>query len=495
MTSVLGRVAAAIAADPDAVKALQAGPDAAKALFDVVDRHSRAVVDDLGIAVTIYEQPGSTAVAWAGRPSDIPGERTRGVHAWFVTPAPLGLRLVHVLPIGTGDHPLGVVAVEYPLSPSPAGASIARAEYLFDTRVGPAPLRMRYEGAGDQSRPDTIVLRAPGGEPLVEASLAEAQIAHARSAWRRSVGSVVLVVVAITLLLLIGPSLDTRAGARDARTYLTANLLAILLLLSAAGVIYLAMRLAQLDRSGTHGALLLFGATAAALVALLASPTARLRIGWRGRRRVPLDRPLRFALEQLLAGLDRRGLDPALRPRPSRGSGRRVGGPAALFPAPMERREAHAARRHSGVPPGGIVGGNARVRDRSRTLAIETGVACRAGDRASLLGRASAGHRCRRCFTGVADPRLGRDRFHRCLCRVRSPRLPRRRVVPTCHRRRADPGTVHRVSTSVAALVPIREFLHGTKRPQRHRDALQRRGTDPLPDAAGAPGGGTCGDR
>ena len=147
MTSVLGRVAAAIAADPDAVEALQAGPDAAKALFDVVDRHSRAVVDDLGIAVTIYEQPGSTAVAWAGRPSDIPGERTRGVHAWFVTPAPLGLRLVHVLPIGTGDHPLGVVAVEYPLSPSPAGASIARAEYLFDTRVGPAPLRMRYRGS------------------------------------------------------------------------------------------------------------------------------------------------------------------------------------------------------------------------------------------------------------------------------------------------------------------------------------------------------------
>ena len=303
MTGVLGRVAGAIAADPDAAAALQAGPDAAKALFDVVDRHGRALVDDFGIAVTIYEQPGSTAVAWAGRPSDIPGERTRGVHAWFVMPAPLGLRLVHVLPIGTGDHPLGVVAVEYPLSPSPAGASIARAEYLFDTRVGPAALRMRYEGAGDQPRPGTIVLRAPGGEPLVEAAVAEEQIAHARAGWRRSVAAVVLVVVAITLLLLVGPSLDTRAVARDARTYLTANLLAILLLLSAAGVIYLAMRLAQLDRSGTHGVLLLFGATAAALVALLASPTARLRIGWRGRRRVPLDYPLRFALEQLLAGI------------------------------------------------------------------------------------------------------------------------------------------------------------------------------------------------
>ena len=303
MTGVLGRVAAAIEADPDAAVALQAGPDAAKALFDVVDRHGRALVDDRGIAVTIYEQPGNTAVAWAGRPSDIPGERTRGARAWFVTPAPLGLRLVHVLPIGPGDRPLGVVAVEYPLSPSPAGASIARAEYLFDTRVGPAPLRMQYEGAGEQPRANAIVLRAPGGEPLVEASLAEEQIAGARSEWRRKVASVVLVVLALTLLLLIGPALDMRAVAKNARTYLAANALAIVLLLSAAGVVYLAMRLARLDEPGAHGVLLLFAATAAALVTLLASPTARLRIGWRGSRRVPLDHPLQFTLEQIVAGI------------------------------------------------------------------------------------------------------------------------------------------------------------------------------------------------
>ena len=79
-------------------------------------------------------------------PSDIPGERIRGPRAWFVQPSSLGLRLVHVLPIGPADRPLGVVAVEYPLSPSPAGASIGRADYLLATRIGPASLRMQYRG-------------------------------------------------------------------------------------------------------------------------------------------------------------------------------------------------------------------------------------------------------------------------------------------------------------------------------------------------------------
>ena len=303
MTAVLARVGSAIGADPGAATALQSGPDAAKALFDVVDRHSRAVVDDLGIAVTVYEQPGSTAVAWAGRPSDIPGERTRGTRAWFVTPSPLGLRLVHVLPIGPADRPIGVVAVEYPLSPAPAGASIARAEYLFETRVGPASLRMQYEGAGDQPRSNTIVLRAPGGEALVEASLAPEQIELARRTWRRRAASVVLVVLAVTLLLLIGPALDKRAAATDDRTYGAANAAAVLLLFAGAAVLHAAMRLGLENGSRAHAPLLLFGATAAAFVALLASPVARLRIRWRGARRSPADHPLQFAGEQILAGI------------------------------------------------------------------------------------------------------------------------------------------------------------------------------------------------
>ena len=88
MTSVLAGAASAIARDPAAAAALQSGPDAARALFDVVDTHSRRQVAELDIAVTVYELPGSTAIAWAGRAWDIPGERTRAAPSWFVTPSP-----------------------------------------------------------------------------------------------------------------------------------------------------------------------------------------------------------------------------------------------------------------------------------------------------------------------------------------------------------------------------------------------------------------------
>ena len=430
----------------------------------------------------------------AGRPTSLVNARagsTRG----SLCQRRLGLRLVHVLPIGTGDHPLGVVAVEYPLSPSPAGASIARAEYLFDTRVGPAALRMRYEGAGDQPRPGTIVLRAPGGEPLVEAAVAEEQIAHARAGWRRSVAA------ACARRCRDHPSTARRAIARHPRCSQGRQDVSdreppgdpVAPLGGGGDLSCDASRAARSIRNARRVAAVWRDRRCVGRTSGIPDRQAPDRMAWPSASAAGLSAAVRARAAPRRN--HRRGLDPALRPRPSRGSGRRVGGPSALFPAPMERREADAARRHSGVPPGGIVGGDARVRDRSRPLATEKGVACRAGDRASVLGRAGAGDRCRRRFTGVADSRLGRDRFHRCLRRGGSPCLPRRRVVPTCHRCRADPGTVHRVSTAVAALIPIREFLHGTQRPQRHRDALQRRGTEPLPDAAGAPCGGTCGDR
>lgn len=303
MTTVLGRVASGIANDPAAAHALLAGPDAAKALFDVVDTHSRREVEELDIAVTVYEKLGSTAAAWAGRPSDIPGERIRGPRAWFVTPSPLGLRLVHVVPIGPDNRPLGVVAVEYPLSPAPAGASIARAEYVLSTRIGPASLRMQYEGAGEQVRPNSVVLRAPGGEPLVEASFAPEQVARARSAWRRQVVAVVLVILAITILLLIGPALDRRAAAGSDRSYCAATFAAAVLLLGGAGVIWLALRLGLESGPRWPGVLLLSGATTAALVALLASPAVRLRVVWRARRESASARRLQFAVEQLVTGV------------------------------------------------------------------------------------------------------------------------------------------------------------------------------------------------
>ena len=302
MTALLGTVATNIANDRAALEALEAGPDAAKALFDVVERHSRRAVDESNIAVTIYEKYGSTASAWAGRPSDLPSERVRGPRGWFVTPSSLGLRLVHVLPIGPDDRRLGLVAVEHPLSPAPAGATIGPADYRLETPIGHAALRMQYEGAGEQMRPNSFLLHAPGGEPLVEAFFTDGQIASTRTAWRRRVFAVAVAVFGITALLLIGPLLDRRSDATSGVPYRAATAAAGVLLMVAAGLGYLTLHLALDAGPDRHERLLLSGATLAGLVALLGAPAARLRAAWRRRRRPSSANGPLFIVQQLFAG-------------------------------------------------------------------------------------------------------------------------------------------------------------------------------------------------
>ena len=100
MTTVLTRVAVGVAMDPEASRRLMAGPDAARALFELVDRRlSEVGAPPDAVALTIYNTAGD-AQAWVGRPSDIRApDRLSGPAAFFVTQTPLGLRLVHILPI------------------------------------------------------------------------------------------------------------------------------------------------------------------------------------------------------------------------------------------------------------------------------------------------------------------------------------------------------------------------------------------------------------
>ena len=218
MTADLGAVGQAIAADPAtgpalvAARGLETGSDAARALFDALDRRLGVTATRSDVAVTIYDSPDGIARAWTGRPSDIPAERLRGSQAWFVTPSPQGLRLIHLVPVMAGDvAPVGVVATEQALSPATAAGSLAPAEYSLPTSVGPAALRLPYEGAGERLAPGAVLLIAPTGEVLVEASITAAQIAETRGEWRRRVVAVVLGIVSLTLLFLIGPVLDRRA--------------------------------------------------------------------------------------------------------------------------------------------------------------------------------------------------------------------------------------------------------------------------------------------
>jgi signal transduction histidine kinase len=311
MTAVLSRVATAIATDPEASRALAAGPDAARDLFDLVDRRlaaAGAASDD--IAITIYDTD-NVARAWVGRPSDIPSGRLSGPAAFFVTPSPLGLRLVHVQPIRGGTagsraadpRHLGSVAVEHVLSPAAAVWAIAPTNFLVDTPLGPVSLRMRWEGAGDQPRRNAFVLRAPAGDPLVEVSMSPPGIAAARGAWRRRIGAVVIGVLGVTVWLLIGPALDRRAIARGSREFVRFTAVALALLVTGAAALYAALALDTGHRASPPASLFLWGATAAAAVALLAAPVVRLRIAVRARRRAAADASLEFLAVQLGAGV------------------------------------------------------------------------------------------------------------------------------------------------------------------------------------------------
>jgi signal transduction histidine kinase/MFS family permease len=303
MTAILSQIAAAVAGDPAAAQALSAGADGARALFDLVDRRlGEARTSPDSVAATVYDTAG-IARAWVGRPSDIRvAERLSGPPSFFVIRSPLGLRLVHILPIVDAEQRrVGSVAAEYVLSPSPAAATIAAPDYALETPIGSVALRMRWEGAGDQSRLNAFLLHAPGGEPLVEASIAPREISEARNTWRRRVAALVLVVFGITILLLIGPLLDRRASTVDTRRFIEATLAALALLGAGTATLWVALAIGLGERPPTSAVLLLCGVAVAAAVALLASPIVRVRVAWRTRRTSDAAR-LQFLLLQLCAG-------------------------------------------------------------------------------------------------------------------------------------------------------------------------------------------------
>ena len=175
-------------------------------LFDLVAAARPAGSTNDAIAITIYSKDG-VARAWLGRPSDtFQTDRTTGPAAFFVSPSPLGLRLVHIRPIlGADGRRMGSVAAEHDLSPAAAPTTMMSENFMLATPIAPVSLRMRWAGAGENPAPGAFVLRDPSGEPLAEATVNEADLHRAQSngggasqgsCWRSG---------GVVLLLLIGP--------------------------------------------------------------------------------------------------------------------------------------------------------------------------------------------------------------------------------------------------------------------------------------------------
>ena len=284
MVRAITGASAQVAADRRAVSGLNAGPEGAKELFDLVGEARRRSAQPAEIAITVYDK-AIVARAWAGTASDIPEQRISGPSTLFVTPSPFGLRLVLLQPIAASDGPrLGAVATEHVLSPAPAAPTLTPADYTLQTDLGPASLRTRFEGAGDLSRPGAVLLRAPSGEPLAEAWVDPQMLRQARTTWRRKVWAVMLAAIGGTVLVLIGPLLDRRIrGTRQ--VYVRATAGAVVLTALGGALLGASFATAAEGSPPTPAALLLAGATAAALVSLFAGPATRIRAA---ARRQPL---------------------------------------------------------------------------------------------------------------------------------------------------------------------------------------------------------------
>ncbi|HSC28506.1 MAG TPA: HAMP domain-containing sensor histidine kinase [Vicinamibacterales bacterium] len=307
MTAALSDVAERIATDPIAVQGLSDQTDGARTLFDLVERVRTQAAAGQDVSVTVYDMQAVEAVAraWVGRPTDVAADADRlsGPPAFFVAQSAVGLRLVHVQGVqGEDGRRLGAVAAEHVLSPGAPATTITASDHYLTTPQARVSLRMRYEGAGDRMREGSFLLRAPSGDPLVEAVVSPRDLQASRARHRRRTVAVVLAAAGFTMLLLMGPPLDRRPRARDEAAYLWCTVEAALLLLGGTSVIWLGLAWMAGGPPGSAATLLLAGFAGAALAATAAGPVVRLRLRYRPVRRAPAHARVAFVATQLLAG-------------------------------------------------------------------------------------------------------------------------------------------------------------------------------------------------
>jgi signal transduction histidine kinase len=186
-------------------------------------------------AISVYDAAGR-AVAWAGRPSNLPDERITGGNALFVAPGPAGLRLVHIRPIteaGPQGRRLGSVAAEHLLTRDGPIRADNQSTFTFETGQIPVSLRPRYEGAGDSVPPYGFLLGAPGEPPLLEAMVSPASLSGLRQSWRDGLRGLVLTLLALTLLTVAVILREAHEATHSVRVFLLL-VVSIIALLTAA---------------------------------------------------------------------------------------------------------------------------------------------------------------------------------------------------------------------------------------------------------------------
>ena len=322
------RASTAAVADTSLIRQAAAEDETAIARLFAQARSSIVTGGAIGeAALTVFAANGAP-VAWAGRPSALPGGRLGSAESYFFSSPPLGPRIVYIRPVGTGANHAGTVAAEHSVVSEerlrPGGSlreGTARNVVNIPTRLATVTVQPA-SGAPPASRdPDSFQITAPDGAPLLTATVLAGDLRATRDRWGRATRSIALLTFAFTLVLLVGPLLDWRGSTQRAGEYMLATAMAAVIVISAR---LLARLASPADWSGNSlfssadyaGTLLpplltspldflLTAAAAAALTGLLLFAVEAWRVaGWKRRRLIRSgSAAVAYLGEQLAAGV------------------------------------------------------------------------------------------------------------------------------------------------------------------------------------------------
>jgi signal transduction histidine kinase len=199
------------------VTAAPTDAEAARALFDAA-RHALGAAGRGDAAFTVYGAAG-VPLAWSGRPSELPAQRVLGAEALFVTPGPIGPRLVHLAPVIElpSGRRVGAVAAERVIAavrPDQHGVSAAPA--ILPTSLVPVTVRPRYEGGGERPPTHGFLVSDAAGAPLLEGAVARGALEDLRASYRRTTAGAALLTLALVLLVLAVPLVERRDAPSSA---------------------------------------------------------------------------------------------------------------------------------------------------------------------------------------------------------------------------------------------------------------------------------------
>jgi signal transduction histidine kinase len=286
----LGAIASTVAAARDAMSAAPRDQTAIMRLFDLTASVVPAA-DGRRTGVTIYDAAGAP-IAWAGRVSDVPKERVQGPAALLIAPSALGPRLIRVEPVAATAARSATVVVEQSLglteeAPGPVDT------FVMQTTIAPVTLRVGAAGPTPAAGPFQFVVSSRDSAFALEAEVAPADLAAARARWRAAVWSVVLGVIALTMLLCTGPVIEMRRRTRETSQFLRLTAALVVIVVAARVVSYIALTPATEPSEPTPLDLFLTTVTLTAVVWLVLDLVERRRTA---RPRLPLLAPTSASL-------------------------------------------------------------------------------------------------------------------------------------------------------------------------------------------------------